>query len=236
MFCQRCGNQLHTDARFCAGCGHSVVGQQQNTFTTNPSSNNSFTPNSNANFRDLRKAARSQIKGNVAMVWVVWLCWAIVSSVLYFFTAGFISLIIPGVIEFGRVANQNAMFRGQPATLGGGFSGVNTRLLDSIVASFLVSIFTFLWFLLFIIPGIIKMYSYAMTFQVLQETPNKNALDCITESRRLMNGHKFRLFLYDLYFLFVGILFAVVTLFIGLLWWIPYYNQMRYNFYQSIKR
>lgn len=58
------------------------------------------------------------------------------------------------------------------------------------LGSLLTQIFTFAWTLLLIIPGIIKQLSYAMTPYVLQDNPDMSALDAITESRKLMKGHK----------------------------------------------
>lgn len=69
------------------------------------------------------------------------------------------------------------------------------------LAYLLICIFTFLWSLLLFIPGIIKTYSYSQTFFILRDNPNISALDAITESRHMMNGHKGRLFGLSLTFL-----------------------------------
>ncbi|MGP2478250.1 DUF975 family protein, partial [Listeria monocytogenes] len=45
-----------------------------------------------------------------------------------------------------------------------------------------------------IVPGIIKTYSYSQTFFIFRDNPKISALDAITESRQMMNGHKGRLF------------------------------------------
>ena len=77
----------------------------------------------------------------------------------------------------------------------------------------LVGIFTFLWSLLFVIPGLIKSYSYSMTPYILSEDPRITPMDAITESRRIMDGNKFRLFC--LHFSFIGwdLLCAVPAIF-----------------------
>lgn len=54
----------------------------------------------------------------------------------------------------------------------------------------LEGIFVFLWSLLFIVPGIIAMYRYRMALYLLLEHPEMSALQCISESKRLMVGHK----------------------------------------------
>lgn len=76
------------------------------------------------------------------------------------------------------------------------------RLGDGFCMNFLVGLYTVLWTLLFIIPGIIKGYSYAMTPYILAENPGMTATEAITESRRIMDGNKWRLFC--LGFSFIG--------------------------------
>lgn len=68
------------------------------------------------------------------------------------------------------------------------------RIGDGFCMYLLTLIFTILWSLLLIIPGIIKSYSYAMTPYILAEHPEMTAREAITESRRIMNGNKWRLF------------------------------------------
>lgn len=60
--------------------------------------------------------------------------------------------------------------------------------------------FIFLWFLLFFFPGIIAMYRYRMAIYLLLEHPEMSVMDCIRESKRLMSGHKWELFVFDLSF------------------------------------
>ena len=76
------------------------------------------------------------------------------------------------------------------------------RLGDGFCMNFLVGLYTLLWTLLFIIPGIIKEHSYAMTPYILAENPGMTATEAITESRRIMDGNKWRLFC--LGFSFIG--------------------------------
>ena len=54
----------------------------------------------------------------------------------------------------------------------------------------LEGIFIFLWSLLFIIPGFIAFYRYRQALYLLLEHPEMSALQCISESKRLMVGHK----------------------------------------------
>lgn len=110
------------------------------------------------------------------------------------------------------------------------------RLGDGFCMKFLVGLYTVLWTLLFIIPGIIKTYSYAMTPYILAENPSMTATEAITESRRIMDGNKWRLFCLSFSFIgwallcaapaliALGILIGIAvrtTSFLPILWIIP---------------
>ncbi|WP_278825520.1 DUF975 family protein [Lactobacillus gallinarum] len=101
----------------------------------------------------------------------------------------------------------------------------------------LVSIFTFLWTWLLIIPGIIKAYSYSMTPYIVKDMvasgKQVGATDGINASKELMKGHKMNLFIFDLSFLGWNIL-AAITCGLGYLWVTPYYQTAKANFYRHI--
>ena len=76
------------------------------------------------------------------------------------------------------------------------------RLWDGFCMKFLQGLYIALWSLLLVIPGIVKTYSYAMTPYIMSEHPSLTANEAITESRRIMDGNKWRLFCLD--FSFIG--------------------------------
>ena len=75
----------------------------------------------------------------------------------------------------------------------------------------LESVFIFLWSLLFVFPGIIAYYRYRQALYLLLEHPEMSALQCISESKRIMRGHKGELFVMDLSFIGWGILVGLVS-------------------------
>ena len=90
----------------------------------------------------------------------------------------------------------------------GGQSGDYRDLLNGfgyfikILLIFLITtFFTFLWMLLFIIPGFVALYRYRQAYYILLEAPEKGVLQCIRESKHLMRGNKLELFLLDLSFI-----------------------------------
>lgn len=98
---------------------------------------------------------------------------------------------------------------------------------------FLKGLYTFLWTLLFIIPGIIAGYSYAMTGYILADHPELTATEAIECSKEMMEGNRFRLFCLQLSFIGWSILCAF-TFGIGNLWLTPYRQAATAAFYREI--
>ncbi|MFW5604376.1 MAG: DUF975 family protein, partial [Bacteroidales bacterium] len=88
-------------------------------------------------------------------------------------------------------------------------------------AIFLVNLFTFLWALLLIIPGIMKAFSYALTPYIIMDEPELTARQAITRSCEIMEGRRWKLFCLYLSFIGWGIL-SLLTFGIGFLWLAPY--------------
>ena len=99
---------------------------------------------------------------------------------------------------------------------------------------FLMALFTMLWTFLFIIPGIVKAFAYAMTPYILEEHPELSANEAIDRSVAMMKGHKFDLFYLILSFIGWGLL-CIPTLMIGTLWLNPYIYTSMAAFYEDVK-
>lgn len=94
-------------------------------------------------------------------------------------------------------------------------------------------IYTVLWSLLFVIPGIIKALSYTMTVFVLNDEPGLSYDAAITRSSKLMDGHKLDFFLFSLSFIGWWLL-SLLTFGIGFLWLVPYYSTAKAAFYHEL--
>ncbi|MGN1241599.1 MAG: DUF975 family protein [Alloprevotella sp.] len=101
-------------------------------------------------------------------------------------------------------------------------------------ALFLVNLFTFLWALLLIIPGIMKAFSYALTPYILLDEPELTAKQAIARSSEIMQGRRWKLFCLYLSFIGWGIL-SVLTFGIGFLWLLPYMNASFAAFYEDAR-
>ena len=101
-------------------------------------------------------------------------------------------------------------------------------------AIFLVNLFTFLWALLLIIPGIMKAFSYALTPYIVMDEPELTARQAITRSCEIMQGRRWKLFCLYLSFIGWGIL-CILTFGIGILWLVPYMNASVAAFYEDAR-
>lgn len=132
---------------------------------------------------------------------------------------------------FLRVA-RNEDFRNFTGLMFSNFNSKNYgRALE---LPFLTTVYVFLWTLLFIIPGIVKSYSYAMAFYISKDNPELSAEGCIRESRNMMDGYKGKLFLLDLSY--IGwLLLCLLTCGILTLWVRPKMSAAHSLFYEDLK-
>ena len=101
------------------------------------------------------------------------------------------------------------------------------------IARSLRALYVFLWSLLFIIPGIVAGFSYAMTDYILAEDPELTADEAISQSKSLMMGNKWRFFC--LQFSFIGWdILATLAFGIGHLWLTPYKQAAYAAFYREV--
>ena len=108
------------------------------------------------------------------------------------------------------------------------------NLMNIIIAEIKKGLFLYLWTLLFIIPGIIKSYSYYMIDFIIAENPYITSKRAFEISKQAMNGYKMKTFLLGLSF--IGwILLGVITFGIGLLFVVPYMQAAETELYLDIK-
>ena len=142
------------------------------------------------------------------------------------------SLIIGGTIELGFAQYLLKQYSHANFELHDLFSRFD-RFGQGFAQKFLRGLYTILWSFLFIIPGIVKSYAYAMTPFIMAENPEMSASEAITASKELMDGHKGELFTLDLTFIGWGLL-AALTLNLGHLALNPYHNAAYAAFYKDL--
>ena len=147
-------------------------------------------------------------------------------------TLSLVQFIMGGPVQLGYSHFLLKMHRGEDAQVKDLFSQFY-RFAEGFCLYLLRGIFIVLWSMLFVIPGIVKSYSYAMAHFILLENPSMSCVDAITRSRQLMDGHKAELFVLRLSFIGWHFL-CILTCGIGYLWLIPYQNAAEAAFYHNL--
>jgi len=65
----------------------------------------------------------------------------------------------------------------------------------------LEAVFVALWSLLFFFPGIIAAYRYRMAIYLLIDHPEMSVMECLRQSKQMMKGRKWELFVLDISFI-----------------------------------
>ena len=146
--------------------------------------------------------------------------------------AGCTALLLTGAFTLGYAILALTVARAAKPNFVQLFDGFRNYA-SSLALYLLIAIFTFLWALLFLIPGIIKSYSYSMSYYILADDPDIPANEARKRSMELMRGNKWRLFCLD--FSFIGwILLSILTLGILFFWILPYIQTAHAEFYQDL--
>lgn len=143
-----------------------------------------------------------------------------------------LAILIKGPMLFGLVLFSLALSRGKEVSIEQLFSGFND-FLRTLTAYLLMCLFTLLWLLLLIVPGVIAALAYSQTFFILTEDKNISARDAIKKSKAMMNGHKEKLFFLGLRF-FGWFVLGALTMGIGFLWILPYFYVTMAKFYDDV--
>ena len=100
---------------------------------------------------------------------------------------------------------------------------------------FFRDLYTVLWTLLFIIPGIIKSYEYKMIPYLLSENPNMTKEEAFAVSKQMMDGNKWKAFVLDLSFLGWYILSAFTCGILSIFYVAPYVFSTYAALYQTLR-
>ena len=191
--------------------------------------------------KEFRRQAWNSIRGKWGTLVITYLVYLVIFGCVGALSAipslgavlgSIVTLIITGPFSLGLSIISLNIVRGDNVTVNNLFVGFK-RFLDAFLANLINGILIALWSLLFIIPGIIKGYSYSMTYYILADNPSMTANDARKKSMDIMRGNKWRLFCLQLSF--IGwLLLCVLTLGILTLWISPYIQTATAAFYEDI--
>lgn len=114
------------------------------------------------------------------------------------------------------------------------FYGFKVKYGRNVGALFVMGIKLALWSLLFVIPGVIKSYEYAIIPYILADDPEISSRDAFKKAKQMMKGNKWRLF--KLNFSFIGWeILCGLTLGLGTFFLLPYIHAANAEFYAELK-
>ena len=183
--------------------------------------------------KELRNRAWESLRGNYWPLFLLFLIFIIISGAAGSFTFGVLSLLSLPMAYAVSVAVLNLSrnkVKPQAECL---FTVYRDNFGKAFLVPFLVGLFTYLWTLLLIIPGVIMAYAYSMAVFVANDNPELSAMDAIKKSREMMRGHKWDLFVLDLSF--IGwILLSMLTCGLGIIFLLPYLEMAHVEFYREL--
>ncbi len=184
----------------------------------------------------IKKLSREQIKGKIGiltLVIIIYIGISMIVSLIPFIGNIINAFFISPALSLSITIIFLNVTRAKTIAVGDIFEGFYD-FWSAFKVTWLVGLFTFLWSLLFIIPGIIKTYSYSMAMFILAENKGMSALEAIKKSQTMMEGKKMDLFVLELSFL-GWMLLGALTFGIAYIWVIPYYYTAYANFYNALK-
>lgn len=187
--------------------------------------------------------SRKEIKGIAkdAFYRQYWLCVGAnvivmaLCSVLSGISLGVAAFILVPSLVIGLNFFSVAMYRGEPSSIEDifreGFDNFGRKL-----GGYLwMELFIYLWSLLFVIPGIIKAISYALTPYILADCKNVRATDALKLSMRMMEGHKWEYFVLGLSFIGWTLLTSLTCGLLYVFYVGPYMNNTFAGYYAERK-
>ncbi len=116
------------------------------------------------------------------------------------YLTGLYEFVLNGAFALGMCSFMLSFFRARDINAGYIFNGFE-HFLKAFCLAFMTSLFTCLWTLLLVVPGIIALIRYSQAVYILEDHPEMGVMECISESKRIMTGNKGRYFCMRLSFI-----------------------------------
>jgi uncharacterized membrane protein len=185
---------------------------------------------------DIKRQAKANFTNQYGVSIGAYILITLISGAVSGITFGIGALLLVPPLVVGYAYFCIRVYRGERGDIGEMFSaGFNDygRSLGGILWMYL---FTWLWSLLFIIPGIVKYFAYFMTPYILADSRNVSPTDALKLSMRMTYGHKGKIFV--MYLSFIGwlLLNAVTFGLLQLLFTGPYMSTSLAGMYLEIRQ
>lgn len=165
------------------------------------------------------------------VVWMLLSAFAVLVIVFAIFAA--VALVNPFNVGTYKYSLNAIRGEGNISDLGSGFDVSYKR---NVKVMFFYDLYTILWTMLFIIPGLIKIYEYRMIPYILADNPEMDKKEVFALSKAMMKGNKWRAFVLDLSFILWDILSGITLGLVGTFWVAPYKLLTNAALYDELKQ
>ncbi len=148
-----------------------------------------------------------------------------------------LGIIVALIFEVGIVYFCYTVYRGDEPKIENLFiMFTDGRFLRVLGGMLLVFLYTFLWSLLFLVPGIIKGYQYSMMPYLLVDRPELTIKECFALSKQMTDGYKYDIFCVELSFIGWEMLSLLTIGILSLFFVGPYKRLAIAGIYDYLKR
>lgn len=146
-----------------------------------------------------------------------------------------LSIFVLGPLEVGccNFFKSNAYEKAELDKLSIGFK--KNHYWKVVGTIFLRNLYTALWSLLLVIPGVIKSYEYRMITYILTDCPDMSRQDAFRISKEMMKGNKWKAFILDISFFGWALLATITCGFAGIFYTSPYISATNAELFIAIR-
>ena len=163
--------------------------------------------------------------------WMILGAFAVLVIVFAVFSA--VALVNPLEVGVYKYSLNAVRGEGNVSDLGNGFDASYKR---NVKVMFFYNLYAVLWTLLFIIPGLVKIYEYRMIPYLLADHPEMDQKEAFQTSKEMMRGNKWRAFVLDLSFILWDFLSGITLGLVGTFWVGPYKLLTNAALYEELKK
>ena len=139
-------------------------------------------------------------------------------------------------LTVGYASFAMRIYKGETGEIGPMFGAGFKNYWHNVGGMLFMQLFTFIWTLLFIVPGIIKAIAYSMTPYILTDLPNISPTQALKVSMKMTKGHKGKIFVMYLSFIGWGLLTALTGGILGIFYTGPYMSTTMAGLYVELKQ
>ncbi len=184
---------------------------------------------------DIKAQARAALSAQYGVMLGAFVVYTILLGAISGVTFGLATLLLAPPLMVGYAWFCLSVFRGYQGDIGGMLSNGFNNFGRNLGGILWMELFTFLWSLLFVIPGIIKALAYSMTPYILADTRAVPATEALKLSMRMTNGYKGKVFVMYLSFIGWGLLSALTGGLLYIFYVGPYMNTAFAGLYEELK-